>query len=275
MTERDRFRGCLLGLACGDAVGTTVEFKPRGTFPSVTDMVGGGPFRLQPGEWTDDTSMALCLASSLVECGAYDPHDQIVRYCRWAEEGYLSSNGQCFDIGLATSAALERFKHTGNPYSGSADPMSAGNGCLMRLAPVPMFFYPDYAAAIRFSGDSARTTHGAAECVEACQLFGAMLYKVLAGQPKDIILFGSHFPDGIAPLHSARLRAIADGSYRYKSEGDIVGSGYVVECLEAALWCFLQTEDFRNAILHARSLGPIMASKGSRRHGGNELSSMS
>lgn len=254
MTTKERFRGCLLGLACGDAVGTTVEFQPRGTFPPVTAMLGGGPFGLRPGEWTDDTSMALCLASSLVERG-YDPHDQMARYCRWAEEGYLSSNGRCFDIGLTTSAALQRFKYTGQPYSGAVEPMSAGNGCLMRLAPVPMFFYPDAAAAVWFAGDSARTTHGAMECVEACQLFGAMLCKALAGQSKDAILFRPHFPDSVGPQLSEGLQAIASGAYRHKPEAAIQGSGYVVECLEAALWCFYQTDTFRAAILRAVNLG--------------------
>src|SRR3989338_4950144 len=105
----ERFRGALLGLACGDAVGTTVEFKSRGSFLPVTDMVGGGPFRLKPGEWTDDTSMALCLATSLVECGRFDPADQMQRYCRWMESGYLASNGRCFDIGRTVSQALHGF----------------------------------------------------------------------------------------------------------------------------------------------------------------------
>ena len=109
VTPRRRFQGCLLGLACDDAVGTTVEFKPRGTFLPVTDMVGGGSFNLNPGEWTDDTSMALCLATSLVEKEGSDPQGQMTRYCRWADEGYLSSNGRCFDIGNTVSSALWQY----------------------------------------------------------------------------------------------------------------------------------------------------------------------
>jgi len=103
---RDRFRGCLLGLAVGDAVGTTLEFKSPGSFKPISDMFGGGPFRLNPGEWTDDTLMALCLATSLVEKNGFDPKDQMDRYCRWWKEGYLSSNGKCFDIGNTVAAAL-------------------------------------------------------------------------------------------------------------------------------------------------------------------------
>src|SRR5579863_10685948 len=133
MHERDRFRGCLLGLACGDAVGTTVEFRRQGSFSPVTDMVGGGPFRLKPGEWTDDTSMALCLGTSLAELDKFDPADQMLRYCKWMDEGYLSSNGCCFDVGNTVRDALCRFQQTSQPFSGLRDPSSAGNGCIMRL----------------------------------------------------------------------------------------------------------------------------------------------
>ena len=111
--QSDRFRGALLGLAVGDALGTTVKFRPRGTFAPVTEMTGGGPFNLEPGQWTDDTSMALCLATSLAETGRFDLADQIDRYCRWHEAGYLSSNGRCFDVGNTVSAALRRYRATG------------------------------------------------------------------------------------------------------------------------------------------------------------------
>jgi hypothetical protein len=93
MEPIERYRGCLLGLAVGDALGTTLEFKPPGSFDPVGDMVGGGPFGLRPGEWTDDTSMALCLAESLIERRGFDPVDQLERYCRWYRLGHLSSTG--------------------------------------------------------------------------------------------------------------------------------------------------------------------------------------
>ena len=91
MTSLDRYRGAILGLATGDALGTTLEFTTPGSFTPITDMVGGGPFHLHPGEWTDDTSMALCLAESLVECGAFDAVDQLSRYLRWKRKGHHSS----------------------------------------------------------------------------------------------------------------------------------------------------------------------------------------
>src|SRR5262245_8856444 len=160
MNTTERFRGCLLGLAVGDAVGTTVEFRARGTFEPLNDMVGGGPFKLAPGQWTDDTSMALCLATSLVERGKFDARDQLDRYCRWATGGYLSSTGRCFDIGSTVASAIWRYQRDGNPYAGSTDPSTAGNGCIMRLAPVAMRFFPDLDAVERFAAESARTTHG-------------------------------------------------------------------------------------------------------------------
>ena len=139
----------------GDALGTTLEFSPPGSFDPIDDMVGGGPFGLQAGQWTDDTSMALCLATSLLESGGFDPGDQMRRYVRWFREGYLSSTGECFDIGGTTREALVRFERTGEPYSGPTDPMSAGNGSLMRLAPVPMYFAGDAREAISTAARTA------------------------------------------------------------------------------------------------------------------------
>src|SRR5215213_711084 len=142
--DLNRFRGSLLGLAVGDTVGTTVEFKPRGSFSPVTDMVGGGPFHLKAGQWTDDTSMALCLGTSLISKNGFDPVDQMDRYLEWYRNGYLSSTGACFDIGNTIRQALETYQRTGDPFSGSTAPETAGNGCLMRLAPIPMFFSPTW-----------------------------------------------------------------------------------------------------------------------------------
>ena len=152
----DRFDGALLGLASGDALGTTVEFKERGSFEPLTGIVGGGPFHLEPGQWTDDTSMALCLADSLLECRGMDLNDQASRYVRWWREGYNSVNGRCFDIGNTVRSALSSFNLDGNPYSGSSDAYSAGNGSIMRLAPVPMFYANDIAKAVAASRESSR-----------------------------------------------------------------------------------------------------------------------
>jgi ADP-ribosyl-[dinitrogen reductase] hydrolase len=251
METSDRVRGCLLGLAVGDAVGTSVEFMPRGTFTPLSEMDGGGPFHLKAGQWTDDTSMALCLATSLVECGGFEAGDQMERYWDWYQNGTLSSNGRCFDIGGATRLALERYKETGEPFSGSTDPYAAGNGSIMRLAPVALAYFPDRAKVWHYAAESSRTTHGTLECLDACRVLGDILYQALSGAGKAETLLST------APeqLHSEKIQKIAGGDYRDKPEAKIRGSGYVVEALEAALWCFWVTDSFEEAILKAANLG--------------------
>ena len=236
-------------------MGTTVEFKPRGTFAPITDMTGGGPFGLQPGEWTDDTSMALCLAVSLLEKNGFEPRDQMERYSRWQREGYLSSNGRCFDIGNTVASALHRYRLTGDPFSGSTDPHTAGNGSLMRLAPVPMYYVEDLAKVAHFSAESSRTTHGAQEAVDACRLFGVMIALALRGESKTTIQSSGHRSVLPGSQLAPSIESIAAGSYKTKGESEIRGSGYVVESLEAALWCFHHTQSYQDAVLQAANLG--------------------
>jgi ADP-ribosyl-[dinitrogen reductase] hydrolase len=250
MTPIERYRGCLLGLACGDAVGTTVEFRTRGSFEPVTDMAGGGPFGLVPGEWTDDTSMALCLAASLIHCEGFNAVDQMNRYCNWRSVGYMSSTGNCFDIGLTVSGALTRYLASGDPFAGDPDPRAAGNGALMRLAPVPMFWAASAEATWQQAGESTRTTHGALEAIECSRLFALQLRAALQGEGKAAILATA--PP--APL-SEKVAALARGDYASKPREHIKGSGYCVESLEAALWCFAHTQSFEEAVLAATNLG--------------------
>jgi ADP-ribosyl-[dinitrogen reductase] hydrolase len=124
----DRARGALLGLAVGDALGTTLEFSARDTLPHHTEITGGGPFHLKPGQWTDDTSMALALADSLIQHPELDARDLMDRFVRWWRESAYSCTGTCFDIGVATAGALRQYHHRGEPYAGSTDPQTAGNG---------------------------------------------------------------------------------------------------------------------------------------------------
>ena len=249
----DRYHGALLGLAVGDALGTTLEFKAKGSFEPIDNMVGGGPFGLEPGQWTDDTSMALCLAESLPERG-FDPYDQMTRYLRWWRDGYWSSTGRCFDIGSTVASALRRFEETGDPMAGSTDPHSAGNGSLMRLAPVPLRYAEDPAEAIRLAGESSRTTHGAAEAVDACRYFAALIVAALAGRSKDELLDGRAIVQGVEPLTPA-IATIAAGSYRTRGAENVRASGYVVHTLEAALWAFYNSDTFRDGALLAVNLG--------------------
>jgi ADP-ribosyl-[dinitrogen reductase] hydrolase len=255
--DLNRYHGALLGLAAGDALGTTLEFTPRDAVAPIADMVGGGPFGLEPGQWTDDTSMAMCLAESLVARG-FDPRDQMARYVRWWQEGYWSSTGRCFDIGTTIAGALQRFQRTGDPMAGSTDPRSAGNGSLMRLAPVALRYARRPADAVRLAAISSRTTHAAAEAVDACRFFAALVVGALEGRGKDDLLTPGFSPTGVDwrahPLAAAIAR-IAAGSYKNKSADDIRASGYVVHTLEAALWAFFHSNDFREGALLAVNLG--------------------
>ena len=258
METLERYRGSLLGLATGDALGTTLEFSAPGSFPPLDDMIGGGPFALKPGQWTDDTSMALCLAESLIESLGFDPVDQMERYVRWFRQEHLSSTGCCFDIGSTTCAALLRFMKEREPYAGSTATTAAGNGSIMRLAPVALFFAGKPAEAVARAADSSRTTHGAAEAVDACRYLAALLVGAVRGASKEELLSDHYAPaPGLwdaAPL-SPRITEVAAGSFRRRNPPEIRGTGYVVQSLEAALWAFDRSTSFRAGALMAVNLG--------------------
>jgi ADP-ribosylglycohydrolase len=258
MQPIERYRGSLLGLAAGDAVGTTLEFKRPGTFTPINDMVGGGPFRLKPGQWTDDTSMALCLAESLIEQNGFVPTDQLEKYLQWYRNGHLSSRGRCFDIGNTVRAALAQFEQTGEPYCGSTDPKTAGNGSIMRLAPVPLFFARNPKDAIEKSADSSRTTHGARSAVDACRYLAALLVGAINGVSREELLSSRYSPiPGYwqeNPLVE-EIDQIAAGSFKHRQPPEIKGTGYVVASLEAALWAFARTDSFQEGCLLAVNLG--------------------
>ena len=258
MDQLQRYSGCLIGLAVGDALGTTLEFSPPGLFDPITDMIGGGPFNLKAGEWTDDTSMALCLAESLIEKMGFDPVDQLERYVRWYREGHRSSNGRFFDIGNTVRAALTRFEETRAPCCGSTDSRSAANGSIMRLAPVPLYYARNPREAIERSGESSRTTHGAVTCIDACRYFGGLLVGAVNGASKEELLSERYGPfleywrdNPLAP----EIDEVASGSFKRKEPPDIKGSSYVVKSLEAALWAFYKTDSFRDGCLLAVNLG--------------------
>lgn len=249
-TQLDKYIGCLTGLAIGDALGTTAEFSPRGSFPELTTIVGGGIFNLKAGQWTDDTSMALCLAESLIACNGFDAHHQMTKYLSWWKCGHLSSTGRCFDIGNTVRKALSSFEKNGNPYSDSTNLLSAGNGSLMRLAPIVIYFHPCIKNVLHYAGESSRTTHAAPEATECCQLLAYILYQALSGENKISTLDGHSLT-----FSQPKVTALACGNYKQKSKNEIKGSSYVIESLEAALWCFYNSTSYREAVLMAANLG--------------------
>lgn len=249
-SREDRVVGCLLGLAVGDAVGTTLEFRARDTDPPLTDMVGGGPFALAPGVWTDDTAMALVLAETLAGADALDRHALMTRFVAWWREGAYSPTGACFDIGVTTRTALARFEATGDPVAGSTDPRSAGNGSLMRLAPVAIWGVAAGEAAMRAAArEQSATTHAALACLDACEGYALILRAALAGAGfEEAVRAGQEI--GAEPVAS-----ILRGGWRGKARGAIRSSGYVAHSLEAALWCVAGTGSYRDAVLLAANLG--------------------
>jgi ADP-ribosyl-[dinitrogen reductase] hydrolase len=262
MIDRDRQRGALIGLAVGDALGAPVEFQPPQSFMPVTDFDWGGPFGLEPGQWTDDTSLALALADSLAKSG-WDLDDQIRRYLAWYEHGEYSVTGHCFDIGFTTLNALRRFQQVGDARK-SGDPAehASGNGSIMRLAPVPIRYaelFPDQIAQLgHLAAESSLTTHASPQCLSACRYLALLLAGLVHGIDRRELLAPDWPPleelREAEPLHREVEMLIA-GSYREKEPPEIRGSGYVIQCLEAALWAFHDAADFPKAVLSAVNLG--------------------
>lgn len=258
----NRQRGCLIGLAVGDALGAAVEFKPPGTFEPVTGYRAGGPHGLDPGEWTDDTSMALALADSIATVG-WDLDDQAKRYVSWWRNGAYSVNGRCFDIGITTRSSLARFERQGDGRS-SGDPAStaSGNGSIMRLAPVPIRYtglFPDEIEELAsLAAESSLTTHASPQCQSACRYMALVLAGLIHGLDRDEVLAADWEPleqlRQLEPLHP-EVEEVASGSFREIQPPAIKGSGYVVKSLEAALWAFHDAKTFEEAVLRAVNLG--------------------
>lgn len=259
MDLRSRYRGAIFGMAVGDALGASIEFSIYPHYSPVFDLHGGGPHRLRAGQWTDDTSMALCLADSLLAQGGFDPQDQLRRYVRWMREGERSATGECFDLGGTVRLALERFEKQPAPYCGSEDKNAAGNGSIMRLCPVPLYFRQEPALAMARSADSSRTTHASATTVDACRYLGGLIVGALEGRPKEELL-----SQRFSPLLGAydesplceEIDRIARGSYtQRRPPKEINGGGYVVDSLESALWAFYHGGTFLGGLYLAVNLG--------------------
>lgn len=262
MIDKDRQRGMLLGLAIGDALGAAVEFQSPGRFPEVAGYRDGGLHRLKPGEWTDDTSMALALADSIANSG-WDLNDQAKRYVKWWRDGAYSVNGTCFDIGMTTRAGLRRFCESGDAkHSGDRAESTSGNGSIMRLAPVPIHFanlFPDrLEELLERAVESSLPTHASPQCLTACAYFSVVLAGLVHGVPREEVLREDWKPlrklREIVNLHR-EVEQIIRGSFRLKEPPMIRGSGYVIKSLEAALWAFHRASDFRQAVLLAVNLG--------------------
>lgn len=257
-TLADRFRGLLLGLAVGDALGQPTHHRRAGTLTPVGDMLGGGPFQLPAGAWTDETAMALCLADSLVETGRCDAADQVQRYLRWQREGYRSSTGQCLGISASTARAIAAANWTRNPYAGSHDPSRAEKEPLGRIGPAVAFFLADPEAAIEAAVDATRVTHQAPLTLDAVRYFAALLVGALQGAGLAELTRPLYSPvEGLWRRHALKpeIEAVARGSWRDRAPPRISGKGAAPHALEAVMWALGHGRAFRDGALAIVNLG--------------------
>lgn len=250
MSLQNKFLGSFLGMAVGDALGAPVEFEVRDTYAPITEMRAGGPFNLKTGQWTDDTSLALCIAKSLIENNKFVPEDIIKKFHQWFRHGYMSCTGHCFDIGNTTKAALLRYESSGELFAGNInDP--ASNGSIMRLAPIPLFFHNDLANTILYASESSRLTHAPKSCVDACVALSFLIHRALNNCSKNELL---DYQKGLLNI-GTEIEDILLGSYKNKTREEISAKGMATTCLESALWAFYNSENFNDGVLLAVNLG--------------------
>lgn len=263
---RERAVGALAGLAVGDALGVPVEFEPRQARESspVTGLRGGGTWGCPPGTWSDDTSLALCLAESIVLRG-FDPADSGARFVAWMDEGLWAARGSAFDIGGATRRALGRIR-SGMPavMAGGRGENDNGNGSLMRILPAALWLGP-LPEPLRFRAIASYSavTHGHPRSILGCWLLALVAARLLAGEaPREAYELGMSearsFLGGLpAPVRgeAGAYARVLDGGLPELPSSAVRGSGYVVHCLEASLWCLLANGDYPSSVLAAVNLG--------------------
>ncbi len=193
--------------------------------------------------------MALALADSLIEKQGLEESDLLNRFVQWRKHGKYSSTGKFFDIGKTTEQALQSWLTTGNPHSGLTDHQSAGNGSLMRLAPVSILFWNDRERLRDAAGRQSKTTHAAPEAVDACIGFAEILADAISGRDKVETLRPRPGP------YAGAIGAILAGSWKGKERRSIRSSGYVAHSLEAFIWCVDGSRNFEEAVLLAANLG--------------------
>jgi ADP-ribosyl-[dinitrogen reductase] hydrolase len=224
MTPHARAAGGFLGLALGDALGAQVEFKPRGSFPPVTEMVGGGVFNLRPGQITDDTFMALIMARSLIQHQGFHPQHLMQQYDDWSRGA--------FDVGNTITSALERFRRTREPFQGLSDPEASGNGSIMRLYPSVLWTLQDpYEKAFALVWDITRLTHASDLVKEVTDQMLTLIREIFEGQSKEHLLRNLTV---LAPPES---------------------TGFVCDSFHVALWAFGSTDTFEAGLLKVVNLG--------------------
>jgi ADP-ribosyl-[dinitrogen reductase] hydrolase len=262
--KHDAIIGGVMGVIIGDALGLPVQFMTKTEIRKnpITDMTGGGVFDLEPGAWSDDSSLTLCLVESLYKVG-YNPPDIARRFVRWYRDGYMTPLGKSFDIGATTTIAMKRLIYGVAPFkAGPTNAESNGNGSLMRILPATIFFAheTDDIMILKIC-EVSKITHGHPRSLLACCLYSLFVKELLTGSSPqkayEIMRMKSQimFVDPKLGKQLSHFKRIISGEIPNLSESEIKSGGYVVESLEAALWSFLTTSSFKDAVLTAVNLG--------------------
>lgn len=260
MEIKNRYQGSMLGLAVGDALGAPVEFTKKDSFEKIEHYRRGGKFNVEIGEYTDDTAMALCLAQSLIDKNGIDQKDQLSKYLKWFEDGYMSANGRSIGCGKVTLRALYRYMSRDCSECGNSRlTKGAGNGSLMRIAPVALFYAHDMKLAMKMATKSSLTTHGLPICADASMYITGLIIGAIEGKSKDELLsvdYAKILFDYIEnyTFHEEVIE-LAQGNYKNKSRDEIEARGYVIKTLESALWAFYNSSTFNEGLILVVNLG--------------------
>ena len=242
----DRSVGALLGLAIGDALGAPFEGMDRDSYPRVSDYYAGGIHGVERGGWTDDTAMAICLAESLLAHGCIDERDLLERFLRWYRSGENACGGRVIGVSEKTRATLQRFERS-RQIDAAAEVENPGNGAIMRLAPIAIYFREDLAEACRSAMRQARVTHTAGAALGAAGAFAELLVAGIRTGDLDAVLCAA------ASTAHGDLSSTLD--HRGKSREQISAAPRAVDTLAAAIWCLHRGGDFEGAVIEAVNLG--------------------
>ena len=257
-------KGTLFGVAVGDALGVPVEFKSRDylkQFP-VNDIIGHGTYNQPPGTFSDDSSLTFCLAEALTN--GYDLTQISNNFLRWYKENYWTANGKVFDIGMATENALFNILDGVKPeLAGGTNEWHNGNGSLMRISPLLFYIYKKpIQERFEIIKNVSSITHGHIRSIISCFYYLEYMLQLLNGS-NNLIAYNNlktlflDFLNSIS-ISQSELRNF-DRLINYNifelSENDIESSGYVINTLEASMWCFLRTESYQEAVIKAVNLG--------------------
>ena len=255
-------KGIIFGHAVADALGVPVEFKTREYLRKnpVTDMMGYGTYHQPKGTWSDDTSMTLCTLESITENKEINLDDIMESFSKWRCFGYMTPNGDCFDIGNATYSAISNYLEGKEfPYGNNSE-YSNGNGSLMRIIPVTLFHTLKKQNPVKYREDVhnvSMLTHPHIRSVLACGIYDFVLYELIKNPTIESVKIGldnaySHYKCVEEIKTYTRLLKC---DFDKLPENEIKSSGYVVDSLEAAIWCVLNTKSYEECVLKAVNLG--------------------